>query len=153
MQEDKKIDVHAVQRVHFVPRPDGGLGFALVIETQDKGTLGFALPLPALVQIFEMLPKMFADLLRTQPLTGSAIPENLTHMYWDSLSSVIAKPILINQSHVQEKSALPVKKTPTAKPVDKKAVAKPAVTKAVAKPAPAKKAAAKPAAKTKSAKK
>lgn len=157
MQEDKKIDVHAVQRVHFVPRPDGGLGFALVIETQDKGTLGFALPLPALVQIFEMLPKMFADLLRSQPLSGTAVPENLTHVYWDGLSSVIAAPRVATHVAPLTNSATAVKKAATPKAPAKKTVTKAAPNKSPVMPEPAKKVAAKPVskstAKNKSAKK
>jgi hypothetical protein len=162
MQEDTKIDVHAVQRVHFVPRPDGGLGFALVIETKDKGTLGFSLPLPALVQIFEMLPKMFADLLRTQPVADASVPENLTHVYWESLASVVATPQISSQGASQTKATLPVKAAATVKSEGKKTTAKSPAAKTTtaktsAKSVPANKSSAKPTskatAKTKAAKK
>jgi hypothetical protein len=124
MQEDSKIDVHAVQRVHFVPRPDGGLGFALVIETKDRGALGFALPLTALVEIFGMLPKMFADLLRSQTVSGDSIPESMTHVYWDSLASVIANLQIATQSASQTKSTLPFEAAATVKSEVKKTSAK-----------------------------
>jgi hypothetical protein len=153
MQEDTKIDVHGVQRVHFVPRPDGGLGFALVIETKDKGTLGFSLPLPALVQIFEMLPKMFADLLRTQPVAGDSVPENLKHAYWESLASVVATPQISSQDASQTKATVPVKVVATVKSEGQKATAKAPAAKTTtaktsAKSAPAKNIAAKPTSKT-----
>jgi len=133
MQEDQKIEVHAVQRVHFLPRPDGGLGFALVIETQDKGTLGFALPLPSLVQIFEVLPKMFADLLRKQPVQGSSVPENLTHIYWDKLASVIASPQIDSPVIAATKPAPLVKAAATPKIEEKKTASKKVTAKTTAK--------------------
>ena len=155
--QEKKIDVHAVNRVHFVPRPDGSLGFALVIETMEKGVLGFALPLSALVQIFEKLPKMFADLLRQQPISGTVVPNNLTHIYWDNLSSVLANSRVTNQVAAFKKSESPSKKSASPKVGTKKTTQNKEFAKISEHTKPAKKVAAKPAAKasasTKSAKK
>jgi hypothetical protein len=100
MQEDKKINVQAVQRVHFVPRSDGVHGFALVIEPTGKEVIAFDLPLASMVEIFAMMPKLFGELLKKQPIESDIVPENLTHAYWDGVVSLISNPSIYLSSQL-----------------------------------------------------
>lgn len=126
MQEDKKISVQAVQRVHFVPRSDGVRGFALVIEPTGKEVIAFDLPLASMVEIFAMMPRLFADLLRKQPIEESdTVPENLTHTYWDGVVSLISNPSIYLNSQLSVAPPLPdepVKKVATKKTAAQKQV-------------------------------